>query len=270
RHVKTNLAKEPMTELTAAAYLKEQREAVEDYLDESFDTIAAYGANAAMMHYSATEKSHAKLQQKGFLLVDSGAHYLNGTTDITRTVCLGSTSKEERFAYTRVLRASLRLMAAHFPKGTYSQNLDILARGPLWDEGLDYRCGTGHGVGHILNVHEGPNGFRAKVNDAYPLCELKPGMITTDEPGLYEEDKFGIRIENELLCVEDKKTQYGQFYSFEVLTMAPIDLDPVETSMLTQYEKETLNAYHKRVYETLAPLLSEEEAEWLSKETRAI
>ena len=259
-----------MTEYSAARYLQRLRKKQPHYLDDSFDTISAYGANAAMMHYTATEESHAVLEDKGFLLVDSGGHYLEGTTDITRTITLGTLTEEERIAYTRVLRAALRLMAAHFPKGTYSQNLDILARGPMWDECLDYRCGTGHGVGHILNVHEGPNGFRAKITDAYPLCELRPGMITTDEPGLYEEDKYGIRIENELLCVADKKTEYGEFYKFENLTVAPIDLDAVEASMLTQYEKETLNAYHKWVFETLKPYLTKKEAVWLEKETRKI
>ncbi len=269
-YVKTKIGTEKLTEMSAAAYLKERRAELLHYLDDSFETISAYGANAAMMHYTATKEHDAVLEPKGFLLVDSGGHYLEGTTDITRTICLGEVTEEERIAYTRVLRAALRLSSAHFMKGTCTQNLDILARGPLWDEGLDYRCGTGHGVGHVLNVHEGPNGFRTKVTEAYPLCELVPGMITTDEPGLYEEDRFGIRIENELLCVEDKNTPYGQFYRFDILTVAPIDLDAVEVSMLTQYEKEALNTYHKWVYETLRPYLSEEESEWLIKETREI
>ncbi len=269
-YIKTNVGKKELTECSAAAYLNERRKELLHYLDDSFETISAYGANAAMMHYVATKEHDAKLMPKGFLLVDSGGHYLEGTTDITRTICLGEVTEEERVAYTRVLRANLRLAGAHFMKGTCTQNLDILARGPMWDEGLDYRCGTGHGVGHVLNVHEGPNGFRTRVTDAYPLCELTPGMITTDEPGLYEEGRYGIRIENELLCVEDKKTPYGQFYRFDVLTAAPIDLDAVEGSMLTQYEKETLNAYHRWVYETLRPYLTNEESEWLKVETREL
>ena len=167
-------------------------------------------------------------------------------------------------------RGLLRLMGAHFPKGTLCQNLDILARGPFWDEGLDYRCGTGHGVGHILSVHEGPNSFRWRITDKLPACELVPGMITTDEPGLYVEDSFGIRIENELLCVKGKKTEYGQFYRFRCLTMAPIDLDGVEVSLLTEYEKETLNRYHRQVYKALSPFLSDEEAQWLGENTREI
>lgn len=268
--IKTHIGSDQISELSAASRLQEFRKEQPNYLEDSFATIAAYGPNAAMMHYTATKEQFSMLQNKGFFLVDSGGHYLEGTTDITRTIVLGEVTKEEKNAYTLVLRAALRLMAAHFPKGTYCQNLDILARGPLWDLGLDYRCGTGHGVGHILNVHEGPNGFRTKVTEDYPLCELKPGMITTDEPGLYTEDAFGIRIENELLCVADKKTGYGSFLQFDNLTMAPIDLDAVEPTLLTQYEKDTLNRYHKQVYNTLRPYLTDEEAAWLEHETRCI
>ncbi|MBR1629817.1 MAG: aminopeptidase P family N-terminal domain-containing protein, partial [Lachnospiraceae bacterium] len=193
-YIKKNIGKEPLSECRAAKILHSFRACMEHFLDESFDTISAYGANAAMMHYEPNEDRDVVLEPKGFLLVDSGGHYLEGTTDITRTICLGPLTDEERMGYTLTLRGLLRLMGAHFPKGTLCQNLDILARGPFWDEGLDYRCGTGHGVGHILSVHEGPNSFRWRITDKLPACELVPGMITTDEPGLYVEDSFGIRI----------------------------------------------------------------------------
>ncbi len=268
--LKTNIGKEEITELSASDYLLEQRKQLNGYLDVSFDTIAAYGPNAAMMHYSATEESFAELKPEGFLLVDSGGHYEKGTTDITRTIVLGPVSDEMKRDYTTVLRSNLRLASAHFMKGCIGQNLDILARGPVWDLGLDYRCGTGHGVGHILNVHEGPNAFRWKVNDHSKVWEIVPGMITTDEPGLYIENGYGIRIENELLCVEDTETEYGTFYKFEPLTWVPIDLDAVDVSLLTQYEKNTLNEYHKKVYELISPYLTEEECIWLAHETREV
>ena len=269
-YIKTHIGKEPLSECKAARILHGLRQQQEHFLDESFDTISAFGANAAMMHYEPDESRDVALEAKGFLLVDSGGHYMEGTTDITRTICLGELTDEEICGYTMTLRASLRLMAARFPKGTLCQNLDVLARGIFWEEGLDYRCGTGHGVGHVLSVHEGPNGFRSRITAKLPACELKPGMITTDEPGLYEEDRFGIRIENELLCVEGEKTEYGQFLEFENLTMAPIDLDAVQVSLLTAQEKEVLNAYHRKVRETLTPYLTAGEAEWLAQETREV
>lgn len=269
-YIKTHIGNTTLSECEAVHILHEYRKEQRHFLDESFDTISAYGANAAMMHYEPDESRDVELPAKGFLLVDSGGHYLEGTTDVTRTIVLGELSKEEIFGYTLTLRGALRLMAARFPVGTLCQNLDVLARGPFWDEGLDYRCGTGHGVGHLLNVHEGPNGFRCRITERMPACELQAGMITTDEPGLYKEDGFGVRIENELLCVEGQKTEYGQFLEFENLTMVPIDLDAVDASMLTPYEKKTLNAYHEKVYQTLRPYLTEEEAGWLQNETRAI
>lgn len=268
--LKQNIGKTEITELSASDYLYERREEQEHFLDLSFDTICAYGANAAMMHYEATPESFAKLEPHGFLLVDSGGHYLEGTTDITRTIVLGELTEKEKLYFTVALRSHLRLAAAKFHKGCIGQNLDILARGPVWDMGLDYRCGTGHGVGHILNVHEGPQNFRWKVADESKVWELLPGMITSDEPGLYVENECGIRHESELLIVEDEETEYGQFYSFQNITYAPIDLAAVDETLLTQYEKQTLNDYHKMVYETLAPHLSDEERAWLKQETRAI
>lgn len=269
-YLKTNITEEPMTEISASDYLQKLREEQPNYLDLSFDTISAYGANAAMMHYSATPEDYAELAPEGMLLVDSGGHYLGGTTDITRTIVLGPISDEIKKMYTLVLKGHLRLANARFPKGVTGTNLDVLAREPLWELGLDYRCGTGHGVGHILNVHEGPNGFRWRTTELFPAQELIPGMITTDEPGFYEEGAYGIRIENELLCVEGEKTEYGQYYQFQNLTFAPIDLDAVIPQMLTDKERDWLNAYHRRVYDTLSPYLDDAEREWLEYETRAI
>ena len=268
--VKENVGKEPMTEITVSDYYEARRREQENFVDLSFGTISAYGPNAAMMHYSAKPGSEATLKPEGFLLVDSGAHYLEGTTDITRTIALGELTQQMKEYYTVVLRCHLRLMAANFPKGVTGANLDILSRGPVWDMGLDYRCGTGHGVGHILNVHEGPNRFHWRVLKGQNSAEIMPGMITTDEPGLYIEDGFGIRIENELLCVAGETTEYGDFRHFESLTVCPIDLDPVIPEMMTEAEKKTLNEYHAMVRETLKPYLSDEENAWLAKETRDI
>ena len=269
KYIKENIGKITLDEIAVADCFEKYRKEQEHFLDLSFDTIAAYGPNAAMMHYSAKPGTQATLKNEGFVLVDSGAHYLEGTTDITRTIALGPLTRQMKEYYTVVLRSHLRLMAATFLKGITGIQLDMLARGPVWDLGLDYRCGTGHGVGHILNVHEGPNAFRYKTLDK-PSAEIVPGMITTDEPGLYIEDGFGIRIENELLCVEKETTEYGDFRCFEALTVCPIDLEPVLPELLTQYEKETLNQYHSFVRKTLKPYLSKEEYLWLEKETREI
>lgn len=269
--LKTNIGKAPVTELSASDYLEEQRRAQEHFLDLSFDTICAYGANAAMMHYAATPESNALLQPEGFLLVDSGGHYLEGTTDITRTMALGPVSDEMRRHFTAVLRANLNLAAAKFLSGCCGRNLDILAREPLWELGLDYKCGTGHGVGHILNVHEGPNSFRWKRRgDEDDNAELKEGMITTDEPGVYIKDAYGVRIENELVCRKAEKNEYGQFLCFETITYAPIDLDAVDGEQMTGRERELLNQYHRKVYETLSPYLNGAERDWLKEYTRAI
>lgn len=268
--IKTTADKSTMTEIDASDIFEAERRAQENFVDLSFDTISAYGPNAAMMHYSAKPGSEATLANESFLLVDSGAHFLEGTTDITRTIALGQLTDQMKEYYTVVLRCHLRLMAAHFPKGVTGANLDILSRGPVFDMGLDYRCGTGHGVGHILNVHEGPQRFHWRIPAGTVSHEVLPGMITTDEPGLYIEDGFGIRIENELLCVDGEETEYGQFRHFESLTVCPIDLDPVIPEMLTQYEKATLNEYHAFVRETLKPYLTAEEYAWLETETREI
>ncbi len=269
--LKSRIGKDEITEISASDYLEARRREQELFVDLSFDTISAYGANAAMMHYTATPESDAVLKPEGFLLVDSGGHYLDGSTDITRTVALGSLSQEEKRHFTAVCRANLNLAAAKFLYGCCGLNLDILARGPLWELGLDYKCGTGHGIGYLLNVHEGPNGFRWKVvperNDS---CVLEEGMVTTDEPGVYLEGKYGIRTENELLCKKAEKNEYGQFMEFETITYAPIDLDAILPEEMTAVERERLNEYHRMVYETIAPYLTEEERRWLEGYTRGI
>ena len=269
--LKTNIGKIPMTEISASDYLEARRREQENFIDLSFTTISAYGANAAMMHYSATPESNTGLKPEGFLLVDSGGHYYEGTTDITRTFVLGPISDELKQHFTAVCRSNMKLANATFLYGACGLNLDILARGPLWDMGIDYKCGTGHGVGYILNVHEGPNGFRWKiVPERHDSGVLEEGMITTDEPGVYLEGKYGIRTENELVCRKAEKNEYGQFMEFENITYAPIDLDGIDPEQMSPREKQMLNDYHKKVYEVLSPYMTEEENEWLKKYTRAI
>lgn len=269
--LKTNIGKIPMTEISASDYLEARRREQENFIDLSFTTISAYGANAAMMHYSATPESNTGLKPEGFLLVDSGGHYYEGTTDITRTFVLGPISDEMKQHFTAVCRSNMKLANAKFLYGACGLNLDILARGPLWDMGIDYKCGTGHGVGYILNVHEGPNGFRWKiVPERHDSGVLEEGMITTDEPGVYLEGKYGIRTENELVCRKAEKNEYGQFMEFENITYAPIDLDGIDSEQMSPREKQMLNDYHKKVYEVLSPYMTEEENEWLKKYTRAI
>lgn len=269
--LKTNVGKIPMTELSASDYLEAKRREQEHLVDLSFGTISAYGANAAMMHYSATPESDAELKPEGFLLVDSGGHYLEGTTDITRTMALGPITDEMRLHFTTVCRSNLNLANAKFLYGCSGLNLDILSRGPLWEMGIDYKCGTGHGVGYLLNVHEGPNGFRWRVvPERHDNGVLEEGMITTDEPGVYLEGKYGIRTENELVCHKAEKNEYGQFMEFENITYAPIDLDAIDPDEMTGREKKLLNDYHAKVYEVLSPYMTDEENEWLKKYTRAI
>ena len=264
--LKKNVGKIPMDEVSVSDYLETLRSEQEDFLDLSFNTIAGYNANAAMMHYSAKPGSAAELKPEGFLLVDSGGHYLQGSTDITRTFVLGPIPEEWKLHYTTVLRSMLNLSAAHFLYGCNGMALDMLSRGPLWEMGLDYKCGTGHGVGYLLNIHEGPNSFR--WNNAPTAIE--EGTITTDEPGVYVEGSHGIRIENELICKKAEKNEYGQFMEFEMLTYAPIDLDAVEPKYMTEREKKLLNDYHEMVYNTIAPYLTEEEQEWLKIYTRPV
>ncbi|BBF43197.1 Xaa-Pro aminopeptidase [Lachnospiraceae bacterium KM106-2] len=269
--LKTNIGKIAMTEVTASDYLEECRKAGEGFTQLSFNTISAYNANAAMMHYSATEDSCAKLEPQGMLLVDSGGQYYEGTTDVTRTFILGPISDEMRKHFTTTVKSMLNLQNANFLYGCNGQNLDILARGPFWDMNLDYKCGTGHGVGYMLNVHEAPNGFRwKKVPERNDSCILEEGMVTTDEPGVYIEGSHGIRIENELLCKKGTHNEYGQYMHFEPVTMVPIDLDGIDTNYFTTVDKARLNAYHKLVFETISPYFEGEELAWLKKITREI
>ena len=269
--LKTNIGKTEITEISASDYLEERRREQEGFIELSFDTICAYKANAAMMHYSANADSNAILKPEGLLLVDSGGQYYEGTTDITRTMALGEIPQEQKIHFTAVLKSMLNLSHARFLYGCIGQNLDILARGPIWDMDLDYKCGTGHGVGFLLNVHEAPNGFRwKKVPERDDACILEEGMITTNEPGVYIEGSHGIRTENELVCLKGEKNEYGQFMHFETITYAPIDLDAIDTDYLSPIDKKRLNEYHAMVYEKLSPYLTGEEQAWLKEYTREI
>lgn len=269
--LKNHIGKETVTETSAADYLKERRQEQDLFMDVSFETISAYGANAAMMHYAPTSGTDAVLRPEGFLLVDSGGHYLDGSTDITRTLALGPLSHEQKLYFTTVCRSNLNLAAAKFLYGCRGTNLDILARGPLWELGLDYKCGTGHGIGYVLNVHEGPNAFRWKQpSEPGGDCVLEEGMVTTDEPGVYLEGQYGIRTENEILCRKAEKNEYGQFMEFEIITYAPIDLDAILPEEMTERERGLLNRYHAVVYDKVSPYLNDGEREWLRKYTREI
>ena len=269
--LKNNIGKIEITEISATQKLEEFRREQDKFIEPSFSTIAAYKDHAAMMHYSATEESNYKLEPRDLFLVDSGGQYFDGTTDITRTIALGPIPKNVRRDFTNVVRGMIRLSKAKFLYGCRGYNLDILARGPLWEEGVDYKCGTGHGIGFVLNVHEGPNGFRWKVReDIDDSCILEEGMVTTNEPGVYVENSHGIRIENEIVVRKAEKNEYGQFMDFEVITFAPIDLDAIDESLILKDDKVYLNNYHKQVYDKISPYLNEEEKQWLKTYTREI
>lgn len=269
--LKQNVGKETITELSAAEKLHEFRAAQTNFVEDSFSPIIGYGPHGAIIHYSATPESNVELKPEGLLLTDTGGHYLEGTSDTTRTIVLGPVTQEEKDAFTLVLRSHIALARARFMKGCTGANLDGLARTPFWDKGLDYNHGTGHGVGYLLNVHEGPNEFRYKPRgDRGEACVLEEGMITTNEPGIYLEDKFGVRHENMLLCRKDLENGYGNFMVFEPLTMVPFDLEGVDASQMTSTEIEWLNAYHETVYQKLSGYLTAEEATWLKEATKAI
>ena len=264
--LKTRIGEEPMTELSAAARLAAFRAEQPDFLDLSFDTIAGYGPHGAIVHYDPTPETDVPLHPEGLLLVDSGAHYRQGTTDVTRTIALGPVTQEEKRMFTLVLKGHLALAAARFPHGATGENLDVLARLPLWEQGLDYNHGTGHGVGFILSVHEGPQSFRWHSTDGRRI-PLEEGMVISNEPGYYEAGKFGIRHENLVLVRAGETTDYGQFMYLEPLTMAPFDRDAIDVSLLTEAELAQLNGYHRLVYDTVAPLLPAEEQAWLAAAT---
>ncbi len=262
--LKTNVGKIELDEVTISDKLAAFRKEQSEFYDLSFDTICAYKANAALMHYKAERDSCAKVTNNGLLLIDSGGQYLDGTIDTTRTFVLGPISDIERRDYTIALKAMFRLQTAHFLAGTTGPNLDLLARGIVYEYNLDYRCGTGHGVGHFLNVHEGPNGFRPHDRPGFAkMCAFEPGMITTDEPGIYIENSHGVRHENELLCVEVTTNEYGQFLKFEPITMVPFDLDGLDLDLLSNHEIKQINEYQQLVFDHVAPFLTNEERSWL-------
>ena len=264
--LKTRIGEEPMTELSAAARLAAFRAEQPDFLDLSFDTIAGYGPHGAIVHYDPTPETDVPLHPEGLLLLDSGAHYRQGTTDVTRTIALGPVTEEEKRMFTLVLKGHLALGAARFPHGASGENLDVLARLPLWELGMDYNHGTGHGVGYILSVHEGPQSFRLRSADGRRIT-LEEGMVISNEPGYYAAGKFGIRHENLVLVRTGDKTEFGQFMYLEPLTMVPFDRDAIDVSLLTEPELALLNDYHKLVYDTVSPLLCAEEQAWLAQAT---
>lgn len=264
--LKQNVGKMKITELSAADYLFKLRKQQENFLDNSFDPIVSYGGHAAICHYSPSPETDIPLEPKGLALCDTGGHYLEGTTDITRTIALGELTEKEKKYFTLVLKGHLNLSDVKFRYGCCGQNLDYIAREPLWRLGEDYNHGTGHGVGYLLNVHEGPNSFRWKSSSAV----LEEGMITSNEPGYYVENEFGVRHENLIVCKKAEETSFGQFMCFENLTMVPFDLDAIEPELLTDHEKALLNSYHKEVYNKISPYLEKEEKEWLKEATRAI
>ncbi|MGL5124353.1 MAG: aminopeptidase P family protein [Fusobacteriaceae bacterium] len=264
--LKNVVGKEYIDELSAAKKMEQYRKEQELYIEPSFNTISAYMCNAAMPHYTATLKKYSEIKNKGLYLIDSGGQYLDGTTDITRTIAVGEVTSELKKDYTLVLKGMLSLSKVKFLSGTTGTNLDILARQAMWEEGINFNHGTGHGIGHVLGVHEGPYGIRM-ANNPYVL---EPGIILSNEPGIYVQGSHGIRIENEMIVRDFKKTSFGKFYKFETLTMAPIDLDPVEISMLSKEEKNYLNDYHNEVYKNISIYLNDKEREWLKNTTRKI
>ncbi|HBY3355247.1 TPA: aminopeptidase P family protein [Clostridioides difficile] len=269
--LKKNVGKMEITEISATQKLEDLRREQEGFFEPSFNTIAAYKEHAAMMHYSATPESNYKLEAEGLFLVDSGGQYYDGTTDITRTTVLGLISDELKLHFTSVARGMINLSKAKFLHGCRGYNLDILSRSCMWNMGIDYQCGTGHGIGFVLNVHEAPNGFRWRVvPERFDSAVLEEGMVTTNEPGIYIEGSHGIRTENEIVVRKAEKNFYGQFMEFEVVTLAPIDLDGIVPELMNKDEKDYLNWYHKLVYDKISPFLTDEEREWLKVYTRAI
>lgn len=269
--VKQNVGKVPMTEYTAAMKLDGMRAELPGFIELSFPTISAYNANAAMAHYEATEDNAAEVKAEGMLLVDSGATYMGGTTDVTRTIVVGEISDEIKKHYTATVSGMLNLAAASFMEGCTGRNVDTFARAPLWNIGLDYNHGTGHGIGYMLNVHEGPHNIRWRFAKGADEQALLPGMIVSDEPGVYVEGSHGIRIENIVEVVDRCKTESGKFFGFEHLTYVPIDLEAIDKKYMDAKSVEQLNAYHKAVYKKISPLIKDEAVlNWLKEATREI
>mgnify|MGYP002297638100 CR=1 FL=1 len=262
--LKQNVGKIPMTEISVSDKMLAFRQEQEHFISPSFNTICAYRANAAMMHYSATPETDAVIEPRDLLLIDSGGQYLEGTTDITRTIALGPVNEEERHDYTLVLKGHIRLARAKFPQGCSGTQLDACARYAMWQEGINYLHGTGHGVGSCLCVHEGPHQIRMN----YMPSPLLPYMTVTNEPGIYKEGRHGIRIENTQIILPYRETEFGTFLQFDPLTLCPIDMEPIDWSLLDTEEIEWLNRYHSRVYDQLAPLLDHEHRTWLREATR--
>lgn len=268
--LKKNVGKLPMTEYDAAMYLDDLRRETEGFLDLSFTTISAYQENAAMMHYEATREKCSRLEPEGMLLVDSGGQYVGGTTDVTRTIVLGEISEEMKKHFTAVAIGMLHLSDACFLHGCTGRNLDILARQPLWELGIDYKCGTGHGIGYMLNVHEGPQNIRWRYTEGAKEAVLEEGMVISNEPGVYKEGNYGIRTENIMVVRTGTKNGDGQFLYFDTLTYVPIDLEAVEVKYMQPQDITRLNTYHKQVYEKISPYLEKEEREWLAQATRPV
>ena len=261
-----NLGKSRITEFTLMDQLKNFRSQQKHFMGESFCSIVGYKAHGASPHYSTTAETDCEIKAEGILLIDSGGQYMNGTTDITRTTALGELSQEEKMDFTLVLKGMIQLSLAVFPKGTRGCNIDILARQALWQHGKNYGHGTGHGVGCFLNVHEGPQSIRQELKEQAVL----PGMISSNEPGFYRAGHYGIRHENLILCKEKLNTEYGEFLEFETLTLFPFDTKALDIDLLTDIEKNWLNHYHQKVYDSLAPELDEKHKTWLKNKTQAI
>lgn len=265
--LKKNIGKTVITEISAAAYLDSLRSQVEGFLDLSFPTIAGYKENAAMMHYAATEENYKELAPEGMFLVDSGGQYMGGTTDVTRTIVLGEISDEMKKHFTAVACGMLQLTNARFLYGCTGRNLDIMARQPLWDMHIDYKCGTGHGIGYILNVHEGPQNIRWRFSSGMVEVPIEAGMVMSNEPGVYIEGSHGIRTENIMVAKNGEKNGDGQFMYFDTLTYVPIDKEAMDTAYMSKKDIERFNHYHQTVYEKIADYLSEEERVWLREVT---
>lgn len=267
--LKENASVETITEISAARKLDGFRKEMGNYIRPSFEPLSAFGQHAAIVHYSSTEETNVKITEGNMLLTDTGAGFYEGSTDITRTYAIGEIPQRMKDHFTVVAIGNLELANARFLKGCSAIQLDILARKPFWDRGLDYNHGTGHGFGYLLNIHEGPVSFSYKNKNQVDYL-LEEGMVLTDEPGIYIENSHGIRLENDLLVCKDEKNKYGQFMKFEVMTYIPFDLDAINPCMMTASEKKLLNEYHKKVYEEASPYLNDEENEWLKKYTRSI
>ena len=265
--LKKNIGKTPITDISAAAYLDKLRSQIDGFMDLSFPTIAGYKENAAMMHYAATEENHKELAPEGMFLVDSGGQYMGGTTDVTRTIVLGAITDEIKKHFTAVACGMLQLTNTQFLYGCTGRNLDIMARGPLWDMNIDYKCGTGHGIGYILNVHEGPQNIRWRFNPGMVEVPIEAGMVMSNEPGVYIEGSHGIRTENIMVAKNGVKNGDGQFMYFDTLTYVPIDREAMDTDYMSKKDIERFNKYHQAVYDKIADYLEDDERTWLKEVT---